>query len=129
MFLSVEPCPINSHIERNYTDCGVTCQSRNNKLNCTMNSVGCVCDPGYFRETITGLCIRECDCGCVDASSGYHQVIDNLCCYILGSQIQLVSFLQLNSVWNGTCATYICNPGGVITQIGTICDTSEENIE
>ncbi|CAF0913672.1 unnamed protein product [Adineta ricciae] len=98
-----EPCPINSHTERNYTDCGVTCQSRNNTSNCTIKSVGCVCDPGYFRETIAGLCVRECDCGCVDASSGYH---------------------QLNSVWNGTCATYICNPGGVITQIGTICNTN-----
>ncbi|UJR31957.1 hypothetical protein I4U23_019430 [Adineta vaga] len=97
-----ESCPINSHIERNYTDCSVTCQSRNSS-NCMMQTTGCVCDPGYFRETIGGSCVRECDCGCVDSSSAYH---------------------SLNSVWNGTCATYICNPGGVITQIGTICNTS-----
>ncbi|CAF3598517.1 unnamed protein product, partial [Rotaria sp. Silwood2] len=30
----------------------------------------------------------------------------------------------LNQVWNETCSTYICNSGGVIQMIGTICNTS-----
>ncbi|CAF4419408.1 unnamed protein product, partial [Rotaria sp. Silwood2] len=98
-----DSCPINSHIERNYTDCGVTCQNRAGNSTCTVRSVRCVCDAGYFLDSIGGQCIRECDCGCLDSTSGYH---------------------QLNQVWNETCSTYICNSGGVIQMIGTICNTS-----
>ncbi|CAF4070391.1 unnamed protein product [Rotaria sp. Silwood2] len=98
-----DSCPINSHIERNYTDCGVTCQNRAGNSTCTVRSVRCVCDAGYFLDSIGGQCIRECDCGCLDSTSGYH---------------------QLNQVWNETCSTYICNFGGVIQTIGTICNTS-----
>ncbi|CAF1064997.1 unnamed protein product [Adineta steineri] len=98
-----DSCPLYSHLERNYTDCGVTCQNRTGTLNCSVQSVGCVCDSGYFRETAGGSCIRECDCGCIDSSSIYR---------------------RLNEVWNGTCATYSCTTGGVINQIGTICNTS-----
>ncbi|CAF1679281.1 unnamed protein product [Rotaria magnacalcarata] len=96
-------CPINSHIERNYTDCSITCQNRTGNLPCTVRSVGCVCDAGYLFDSIGGQCIQECDCGCTDSGSHYR---------------------ALNQVWNDSCSTYICNYGGTIDTIATICNTS-----
>lgn len=65
---------MNSHIERNYQDCGVTCQNRNGTGTCATQSIGCVCNPGYFRNGVGGPCVRECDCGCIDSSLGYYSV-------------------------------------------------------
>jgi hypothetical protein len=70
-----DSCPVNSYLQRNYTDCGVTCQNRTGTTNCSFISVGCVCNVGYFRGTISGPCIRECDCGCLDSTAGYHPVL------------------------------------------------------
>jgi hypothetical protein len=70
-----DSCPINSHIARNYTDCGVTCENRAGNSTCTTHAIGCVCDPGYFLDSIAGECIQECNCGCFDYSYGYHPVI------------------------------------------------------
>ncbi len=73
-FFFIDSCPINSHIERNYTDCGITCQNRAGNGNCTTFDITCVCDVGYFRDTIAGQCVQECDCGCIDSSMSYHPV-------------------------------------------------------
>ncbi len=70
----VDSCPINSHLERNYTDCGITCENRVGSGTCTSQDIGCVCDPGYFLNAVGGQCVRECDCGCLDSLSGYHPV-------------------------------------------------------
>jgi len=76
LFFFVDSCPINSHIERNYTDCGVTCENRAGNGTCSSVSIGCVCNAGYFLDSIAGQCVQECDCGCLDSSSGYHSVRD-----------------------------------------------------
>ena len=69
-------CPTNSHIELNYNDCGVTCANRNtNPTSCTLTASGCVCDAGYFRDSVAGQCVRECNCGCFDSNNGYRAVI------------------------------------------------------
>jgi len=53
-FCFIDSCPINSHIERNYTDCGVTCQDRGGNGTCSTVGVGCVCNAGYFLDSIDG---------------------------------------------------------------------------
>jgi len=73
-FLCIDSCPINSHIRRNYTDCGITCQNRAGSGNCSTVDIGCVCNSGYFLDSIGGECIQECNCGCLDSLSGYHPV-------------------------------------------------------
>jgi len=99
-----DSCGANSHFERNYTDCGVTCQTRTTSgATCTLQAGGCVCDAGYFMDTVAGRCVKECDCGCFDSANSYRAV---------------------NEVWNETCSTYICNTGGIITKTRTICNVS-----
>lgn len=98
-----DACPANSHVQRNYTECGVTCQNRNGTGTCSVQTVGCVCNSGYFRNGINGPCVKECDCGCLDSNSVYHAVGER---------------------WNGSCTSYICNRGGIIQALGTICNIS-----
>ncbi len=74
-FFFIDSCPINSHIERNYTDCGITCQNRAGNGTCSSVGIGCVCNSGYFLDSIAGQCVRECDCGCFDSIYNYHPVI------------------------------------------------------
>jgi len=81
--LSTDACPANTHIERNYTDCGLTCQNRNGTGTCSIQTVGCVCDPGYFRNGNNGPCVKECDCGCLDSNSAYHAVRIRLHCFFI----------------------------------------------